>query len=185
MSLYRNSVADASTAKIIDISTYNRLSHKDKDIKTEKNSNNNNYNNYPGARACAYAREGLTEEIEGMRELYGLYCDAFQRDRVAAVVRREMAAAIEAGAEPSLIAYAIEMAEIAPNPTWAYARAVIKRCMADKCRTYADCEARADRMRSARKPQASKYTERQITDADFESGFYVDVMKRGTEHDKE
>ena len=43
MSLYRNSIADASTAKIIDISTYNRLSHKDKDIKTEKNSNNNNY----------------------------------------------------------------------------------------------------------------------------------------------
>ena len=108
-----------------------------------------------------------------MKDLYDLYMDAFQRDRVAAIVRREIAQAIEAGADPSLIVYAIEIAEIAPTPSWAYARAVMKRCMSDGCRTYEDCAARAERVK--RKPIT--YQQREITPED-ENRIFIDPMQR-------
>ena len=188
MTLYDNRGTCASMGRIIDFSTLtSRTLKKEND---ENGNDNNNYNNYPGARARVRVREGMTAEMDEMRDLYDLYCDTFGRDRVAAIVRREMAEAIEAGAEPSLIVYAIEMAEAAPTPAWAYARAVMRKCMADNCRTYEDCEARAERMRargSARQQpmQKENYAQRDLRQEDFEHGFYVDVMKRGGKHDND
>ena len=171
MSLYDSTAEKASTGKVISFSTLtSRYPYKE----NEGNGNNNNYNNnYPGARAYACVRE----EMSGMRELYDLYMDAFQRDRVAAIVRREMAQAIEAGADPSLIVYAIELSEIAPTPSWAYARAVMKRCMSDGCRTYEDCAARAERVRTQSKK--SVYQEREINTEEQFYGFNS-FLERGT-----
>lgn len=176
MSLYEKTAEKATIQQDIHQSSFNRRYLYNDNGNT--GNDNNNYNNYPGARACTRVREEMGE----MRELYSLYMDAFGRDRVAAIVRREMAQAIEAGADQSLITYAIELAEIAPQPSWAYARAVIRRCMSDGCRTYEDCVRRAERV-YAPKPRREETkkaacAERDITDADFEHGFYVDPMAR-------
>lgn len=178
MTLYGNKTDNASFGQVIDFSMLNSRTPLKRE--NEKNGNNNNYNNnYPGARVCA--REGITGEMDEMREIYALYCDAFGRDRVAAIVRREIAAAIEAGAEPSLIAYAIEVAEAAPTPSWSYARAVIRKCMADKCRTYEDCEARAERMYTRRSERRGQdYAQRDI-DSDADSIFNR-FLERGHNH---
>lgn len=183
MTLYDKGATCASMGQIIDFSMLNSRTPL---RENEKNGNHdNNYNNYPGARARVRVREGMTAEMDEMRDLYDLYCDTFGRDRVAAIVRREMAEAIEAGADPSLIVYAIEMAEAAPSPSWAYARAVMRKCMADNCKTYEDCEARAERMYARRSERRGQdFAQRDIRQDDFEHGFYVDVMKRGEKHDK-
>lgn len=169
MTLYAEKQEISSENNVISFSTYNRRTSQ---YENERDGNNNNYNNnYPGARA----RVRVREEIDEMREIYSLYMDAFGRDRVAAIVRREIAQAIELGADPSLIAYAIECAEIAPSPSWAYARAVIRRCMSDGCRTYEDCAARAERVRTPKK--TSTYQQRTITDEEVFATF-VDPMTR-------
>lgn len=172
MSLYDNRANCATMGTIIDFST---LTSRNPHRENEGNGNNDYNNNYyPGARACVRVRE----EMDGMKELYDLYMDAFQRDRVAAIVRREMAQAIEAGADPSLIVYAIELSEIAPTPSWAYARAVIRKCMSDGCRTYEDCAERAQRVRAQSKK--SDYQERKINTEDQFYGFNS-FLERGTD----
>lgn len=173
MSLYAEKLEKTSESNMIDFS---RLTSRSSMKENGKNGNNNNYNNnYPGARACARVREEIGGKMDEMRDLYAIYCDTFARDRVAAIVRREMAQAIEAGAEPSLIVYALEMAEIAPSPSWAYARAVMRRCMSDGCRTYEDCAARAERVRAPKR--GTTYQQRTITDEDVYASF-VDPMAR-------
>ena len=182
MSLYDNRATTASMGRIIDFSTL--TSRTQKQGYEDNGNDNNNYNNYPGARARVRAREGMTAEMDEMRDLYDLYCDTFGRDRVAAIVRREMAEAIEAGAEPSLIAYAIEMAEAAPSPSWAYARAVMRKCMSDNCRTYDDCEARADRVRARRSERrGQEYAQREVKDDDFDQIFNRFLTREKEEKD--
>lgn len=170
MVLYEKTAEKATIPTNIGLSMVNNRPYHKED---EDNGNDNNYNNYhPGAGA----RVRVREEMDEMREIYNLYMDIFGRDRVAAIVRREIAQAIEAGAEKSLIAYALEITEIAPQPSWAYARAVIRRCMSDGCRTYEDCARRAELMY---KPKAkTAYKQREMTEDDA-SNIFIDPMERG------
>lgn len=100
----------------------------------------------PGGRAHARTREGL-EAVEAY------YCATFERRTCAPCVARELAAALEAGMEPETIMLAMDAAMGCERPSWAYASAVIRGCIADKALTPEEFAARSDRHRARRQPR--------------------------------
>lgn len=193
MALYH----DSSSTAIIDLMSY-RVARKpdskqereiDREIASELASS-------AGARARTRTREETeTEtansaairpmaesEVRGyhaMDELYAYYCDAFDRQRVAPSVRRDMAAAIDGGMEPAVLMAAMDAATQAAAPSWAYARAVIVRCLAEGVLTLEAYNARTAAHRASYQSRAGRgYAERKVTEDDFSTGFYVDVMAR-------
>ncbi|MDO4385093.1 MAG: hypothetical protein Q4E18_03735 [Clostridia bacterium] len=114
-----------------------------------------------------------------MDEVYAYYCDVYDRQRVAPSVRRDMAAAIDGGMEPAVIMAAMDAAAQAAAPSWAYARAVIVRCLAEGVLTLDAYNQRTAAHRATYQARAGRgYAERQVSEDDFEHGFYVDVMAR-------
>lgn len=195
MALYH----DSSSAAIIDLMSY-RVARKpdskqereiDREIASELSSS-------AGARARTRTREETETETEtansaairpmaesevrgyhAMDELYAYYCDAFDRQRVAPSVRRDMAAAIDGGMEPAVLMAAMDAATQAAAPSWAYARAVVIRCLAEGVLTMDAYNARTAAHRASYQSRAGRgYAERKVTEDDFASGFYVDVMAR-------
>lgn len=190
---------DGSSAAIIDLMSY-RVARKpdskqereiDREIASELASS-------AGGRARTRTREETETETEtansaairpmaedevrgyhAMDELYAYYCDAFDRQRVAPSVRRDMAAAIDGGMEPAVLMAAMDAATQAVAPSWAYARAVIVRCLAEGVLTMDAYNARTAAYRASYQSRAGRgYAERKVTEDDFASGFYVDVMAR-------
>lgn len=190
---------DGSSAAIIDLMSY-RVARKpdskqereiDREIASELASS-------AGARARTRTREETETETEtansaairpmaesevrgyhAMDELYAYYCDAFDRQRVAPSVRRDMAAAIDGGMEPAVLMAAMDAATQAAAPSWAYARAVIVRCLSEGVLTLDAYNARTAAHRASYQSRAGRgYAERKVTEDDFASGFYVDVMAR-------
>ena len=96
--------------------------------------------NSVGARARAYARED-------MDALADAYCDALGRDRCPRSVMADMIAAMDAGMQPAVIIAALEATIDAPRPSWAYARAILRRCAAEGVYTPDQWAARAARHR--------------------------------------
>lgn len=195
---------DGSSAAIIDLMSY-RVARKpdskqereiDREIASELASS-------AGARARTRTREETETETEtansaairpmaesevrgyhAMDELYAYYCDAFDRQRVAPSVRRDMAAAIDGGMEPAVLMAAMDAATQAAAPSWAYARAVIVRCLSEGVLTLDAYNARTAAHRASYQSRAGRgYAERKVTEDDFASGFYVDVMARGRDKD--
>lgn len=112
-----------------------------------------------GARACTrvYAREELAE-------LADYYCATYDRQRMPPAVQRDMCAALDAGMEPEVIMLAMDDAARCDRPSWTYALAIIRRCLAEGCRTVQDWERRkaahaaayAQRARDVRAPYAHR-----------------------------
>ena len=90
-----------------------------------------------GARACTrvYAREELAELAE-------YYCATYDRQRMPPAVQRDMQDALDKGMQPEVLMLAMDDAARANRPTWSYAAAIIRRCLAEGCRTTADWERR-------------------------------------------
>lgn len=92
------------------------------------------------ARGCA--RACAREDAGGMpRELLELYEDVFCR-HMPGIVAMEIMTMMAAGAGADLVAEIIRYTAGAPRPSWAYARAVLRRQMAMGTRTAADFAAR-------------------------------------------
>lgn len=92
------------------------------------------------ARGCA--RACAREAAGGMpRELLELYEDVFCR-HMPGIVAMEIMTMMAAGAGADLVAEIIRYTAGAPRPSWAYARAVLRRQMAMGTRTAADFAAR-------------------------------------------
>lgn len=93
------------------------------------------------ARTCA--RAGARVETAGglPEELFALYEDVFCR-HMPGIVAMEIMAMMAAGAGADLVAEIIRYTAGAPRPSWAYARAVLRRQMAMGTRTAADFAAR-------------------------------------------
>ena len=57
----------------------------------------------------------------------------YYRDTLGCVMppmaKRDVAAAIEAGLEPQLVIIALDETALAPRPSWAYARAILRRLL--------------------------------------------------------
>lgn len=115
-----------------------------------------------------------------MDETYVYYCDVFGRQRVAPSVRRDMVSALDAGMEPAVLMAAMDAASQAASPSWAYARAVIIRCIAEGVFTLEAYNARTAAHRAAYVPRGRHdFAERKVSEDEFSDGFYVDVMNRG------
>lgn len=99
-----------------------------------------------GARARARVREELAE----------YYCDCFGRRNCAPSIRRQIDEALEAGMEPQTIAMAMDCATEAEYPSWAYAAAVIRNCIAEGALTPEAYRARSAKHRAGRKTGGRK-----------------------------
>ena len=94
-------------------------------------------------RVRAHARERA--------EIEQYYCDTFGAPKAPPVAIREIDFALEHGLEPALIMTAMDEAAMAPRPSWAYARAIIRRLLGEGVLTpdaYAQRQARWQARRS-------------------------------------
>ena len=64
-------------------------------------------------------------------EVEQYYCDTFGTAAMPPVAIRQIDYAFEQGMSPDLIMTAIDEAALAPRPSWAYARAIIQRLLAE------------------------------------------------------
>lgn len=107
--------------------------------------NHDNHDHDAGARVYARgcARAGARVETAGglPEELFALYEDVFCR-HMPGIVAMEIMTMMAAGAGADLVAEIIRYTAGAPRPSWAYARAVLRRQMAMGTRTAADFAAR-------------------------------------------
>ena len=107
--------------------------------------NHDNHDHDAGARVYARtcARAGARVETAGglPEELFALYEDVFCR-HMPGIVVMEIMAMMAAGAGADLVAEIIRYTAGAPRPSWAYARAVLRRQMAMGTRTAEDFTAR-------------------------------------------
>lgn len=128
-----------------------------------------------GARAHAYAR-GETEKPRAsstMDKLEQYYCATFGRRNCAPTIRRQISEALKAGMTAKTVAMCMDAAAEADSPSWAYAAAVIRGCIADGALTPEGFEARSARFRSRRKscgkvPSAMNFLQRQYTPEEVE-----------------
>ena len=78
-------------------------------------------------RACAHARESVEMRV-WMDDIARYY-----RETLGCVMppmaKRDATAAIEAGLEPQLVIIALDETALAPRPSWAYARAILRRLL--------------------------------------------------------
>lgn len=109
------------------------------------------------ARTRVYAREELAD-------LADYYCATYDRQRMPPAVQRDMQDALAQGMEPEVIMLAMDDAARCDRPSWTYALAIIKRCLAEGCRTVQAWERRkaahaasyAQRARTVREPYANR-----------------------------
>lgn len=109
------------------------------------------------ARTRVYAREDLAE-------LADYYCATYDRQRMPPAVQKDVLAALDAGMEPEVLMLAMDDAARIDRPSWTYAMAIIKRCLAEGCRTVQDWDRRkaahaaayAQRSRTVREPCANR-----------------------------
>lgn len=105
--------------------------------------NHDNHDHDAGARVYARgcARACAREDAGQMQEIAELYEDVFCR-HMPGIVAMEIMAMMAAGAGADLVAEIIRYTAGAPRPSWAYARAVLRRQMAMGTRTAEDFAAR-------------------------------------------
>ena len=109
------------------------------------------------ARTRVYAREEMAELAE-------YYCATYDRQRMPPAVQRDMQDALDKGMQPEVLMLAMDDAARCDRPSWTYALAIIRRCLAEGCRTTADWERRkaahaasyAQRSRDVRAPYAHR-----------------------------
>lgn len=117
-----------------------------------------------GARARA--REELAE----------YYCDCFGRRNCAPSIRRQIDEALSAGMEPQTIALAMDCAAEAEWPSWAYAAAVMRNCIAEGALTPEAFRARSSRHRAGRKTGGQRYQQREYQEGELD--YLFDASKK-------
>ena len=117
------------------------------------------------AAAAAIGRAGARARTrEELAELADYYCATYDRRRMPPAVQRDMQDALDKGMEPEVIMLAMDDAARCDRPSWSYALAIIRRCLAEGCRTVQDWERRkaahaaayAQRSRDVRAPYANR-----------------------------
>lgn len=109
------------------------------------------------ARTRVYAREELAD-------LADYYCATYDRRRMPPAVQKDVLAALDAAMEPEVLKLAMDDSARIDRPSWTYALAIIRRCLAEGCRTVQDWERRkaahaaayAQRARTVREPYANR-----------------------------
>lgn len=136
----------------------------------------------PGAGAHACAREEAETE-QALGKLARYYCATFGRRNCAPAILRTMREALREGMTPKVIALAMDAAAEAETPSWAYAAAVIRRCLAEGALTPAQFQARSAWHRSRRSeqngkvPHAFNYHQREYQEEELEQLLFCDLDK--------
>lgn len=118
-------------------------------------------------RARAYAR---TREENALQELAGYYCATFGRRNCAPSILRQISAALAAGMDPETVALCMDAAAEAEVPSWAYAAAVMRNCIADGALTPEAFAARSARHRAGRQRGGAKPTALAFEQRDYQPG---------------
>lgn len=132
-----------------------------------------------GARACARTREA--EATANM--LRGQYVDCCQyyteafRRAVPVVVQRDIAEHIRDGMTADVIRAAMDETQAAPRPSWAYCRAILRRCDLEGIKTMQQWQ-ESKRQREQRRNPALDYQQREYTEDMFGPEFFLNVGGR-------
>lgn len=157
---YQSNTGAATTrAQVIPLPSDSGIRTPNKDINPE----------YIAAAAAAIGRAGARARTrvyarEELAELSEYYCATYDRQRMPPAVQRDMQDALDKGMEPEVIMLAMDDAARCDRPSWTYALAIIRRCLAEGCRTVQDWERRkaahaaayAQRARTVRAPYANR-----------------------------
>lgn len=154
-----NTGAATTRAQVIPLPSDSGLRNPERDYNPE----------YIAAAAAAIGRAGARARTrvyarEELADLADYYCATYDRQRMPPAVQRDMCAALDAGMEPEVLMLAMDDAARIDRPSWTYAMAIIKRCLAEGCRTVQDWERRkaahaaayAQRARTVREPYANR-----------------------------
>lgn len=82
----------------------------------------------------ARAREDETRAKVWRNDIAEYYHSTFGA-QLPPIARRDIDAAMEAGIQPEVIMICIDEAALAPRPSWAYARAILRKLVAEGCCT--------------------------------------------------
>lgn len=156
--MFDESNTDAATtrAQVIPLSLGSGLRNPERDYNSEYIAAAAAAIGRAGARACTRAREELAD-------LADYYCATYDRRRMPPAVQKDVLAALDAAMEPEVLKLAMDDSVRIDRPSWTYALAIIKRCLAEGCRTVQDWERRkaahaaayAQRSRDVRAPYAN------------------------------
>ena len=181
-----NTGAATTRAQVIPLPSDGGIRTPNKDINPE----------YIAAAAAAIGRAGARARIrayarEELADLADYYCATYDRRRMPPAVQKDVLAALDAAMEPEVLKLAMDDSARIDRPSWTYAMAIIKRCLAEGCRTVQDWERRkaahaasyAQRSRDVRAPYAQRsrdvrapyaygkalqdYAQREYRDEDF------------------
>ena len=130
------------SASIIPLSPFTHSPYEER----EKQKKQPSAASSPGARAYAHAREGKYD----LQPLARYSCATFGRRTCAPSILRQITEALDAGMDEECIMCCIDAAAEAEMPSWAYAAAVIRRCIADGALTAEAFGQRAARHRAQR-----------------------------------
>lgn len=119
-------------------------------------------------RTRARTREGNSLIEQAIRDVGQYYADTFGC-RMPPVAEREIRAAMEQGMETEVFFSALDEAAGAPRPSWAYARAILRRCLAEGVKTAHDWDMR--QALHARKAAGRRYAEREYGEGELEQLF--------------
>lgn len=159
--MFDESNTDAATtrAQVIPLTIDSGIRTPNKDINPE----------YIAAAAAAIGRAGARARTrvyarEELADLAEYYCATYDRRRMPPAVQKDVLAALDAGMEPEVLKLAMDDAARIDRPSWTYAMAIIKRCLAEGCRTVLDWDRRkaahaasyAQRARTVREPYAHR-----------------------------
>lgn len=132
-----------------------------------------------GARACARVGEEAhkvgenDEKYAEFLEVFAYFAAAYG-SRPGPVAQRDIIAAQRAGITGAVIVHCIEESERAPRPSWAYARAVLGRCMAGNICTEEDWRRDREQWRRASVApgrEAGRFAQRTYTQAEYDAVF--------------
>ena len=152
---------------------------------TTENNHHNRSSTGTGTSTGARARTREEAEARGAM-LHGMYVDCCEyytrtfRRSIPFVVQREIAERIRDGMSPDVIRTAMDETQTAPRPSWAYCRAILRRCDIEGIKTMADWRASKERFQASKNP-ALNYEQRNYTDDDFKDFFIDFSMEQGGE----
>lgn len=129
-----------------------------------------------GARARA--REGAETRAAMLRGMYVDCCEYYTqmfRRSIPAVVQRDIAERIRDGMSPDVIRAAMDETQTAPRPSWAYCRAILRRCDIENIKTLADWTDSKTRFQQSKNP-ALNYEQRHYTEDEFGEDYFIDVV---------
>lgn len=133
-------------------------------IPPEKKSEEKQKNTRTTTTTTPWARARARESFE---RLLQYYCESFGRRQCPACIQRALLDALKAGMHAKTICLCIDAAQEAERPTWAYAHAVIMRCIEDGALTPNQFEARSARHRG-RAGSSVQYAQRTYTEEELE-----------------